>query len=81
MPLTVIALSFFSALKPATASASASCAREIAVSLSNPSAVPENPVHAAEAGDPCAMPITAAIKATTANRHSDLMKRLPQTTE
>src|SRR5512135_485088 len=77
MALTVTALSFFAALYSLTASATASCARLTAVSLSNPSAVPDRRTQPACAGAPRAKQKPAAINASAEPRQNDLIGTPP----
>src|SRR4029450_3695968 len=81
--LKVTAPSFFSALYCLTYSSSASWARLTAVSLSNPSAVPDRPTQAACAGAPRAKQKPAAMHATprpspTGPRRPPVLERLEQ---
>src|SRR4029450_2972302 len=75
--LKVTAPSFFSALYCLTYSSSASWARLTAVSLSNPSAVPDRPTHPACAGAPRAKQKPAATNASAEPRQYDFIGTPP----
>src|SRR5215472_285359 len=77
MALRVTVPSFFSALYCLTYSSSASWARLTAVSLSNPSAVPDRPTQPACAGAPRAKQIPAAINASAEPRQYDVIGTPP----
>src|SRR5215471_18294070 len=77
MALRVTVPSFFSALYCLTYSSSASWARLTAVSLSNPSAVPDRPTQLACAGAPRAKQKPAAINASAEPRQYDVIGTPP----